>query len=123
MGEERAHHDREDPLRFRMLRKNLRLTGRKCFASTNGSFDCRASITVVATLSFASVRFGVAEKSCIDLLRVHEDGSADWVGRVETIEEAQPKLDKLSAAFDSHFLAVERSSARVVAHVMGRAAR
>jgi hypothetical protein len=65
----------------------------------------------------------VATDNCIDLLKVLENGSADWVGRVETIEEAQPRLNQLSASSDNHFIAVERSSAKVVAHVLGRAKR
>jgi hypothetical protein len=77
----------------------------------------------MADFSSVAVRWSVAEESWIDLLRVRENGSADWVGRVGTIEEAQPRLDQLSASSDSHFLAVERASARVVAHVLAKVAR
>jgi hypothetical protein len=62
----------------------------------------------------------VAQDNYIDLLRVRENGSAVWMGRVDTLEEARSSLNQLSASYDDHFLAVERSSAAVVAHVMGR---
>jgi hypothetical protein len=65
----------------------------------------------------------VAADACIDLLRIHGDGSADWMGRVGTVAEAQPRLDQLSALYDSHFLAIERSSGTVVAHVLGKPPR
>ena len=65
----------------------------------------------------------MAKDGWIDLLKVRENGSADWIGRVGSIEEAQPRLDQLSASSDNHFLAVERSSATVVAPVLGKLPR
>jgi hypothetical protein len=65
----------------------------------------------------------VAAEKHIDLLKIRENGSADWVGRVGTVAEAQPKLDQLSAFCDNHFLAIERASGTIVAHVMGKLPR
>lgn len=60
-------------------------------------------------------------RSCIDLIHVQEDGSPLWVGRVGRREEAQAKLNELSLASDDAFLAVDKSTRMVVAHVVGKA--
>jgi hypothetical protein len=59
---------------------------------------------------------------CIDLLKIREDGCADWLGSVNHVEKAQPKLNQLSASSDDHFLAVDRATRTVVAHVVGKIA-
>lgn len=59
-------------------------------------------------------------QQCIDLIKVFENGTADWVGRVATVEEAQPRLNQLSASSEDHFLAIDRSTRAVVAHVVGK---
>ena len=60
-------------------------------------------------------------RQCIDLIKVLENGTANWVGRVATVEEAQPRLNQLSASSENHFLAIDRSTRAVVAHVVGKA--
>jgi hypothetical protein len=56
----------------------------------------------------------------IDLLKIREDGLADWLGCVNHVEKAQPKLNQLSLSSDDHFLAIDRATRTVVAHVVGK---
>jgi hypothetical protein len=60
-------------------------------------------------------------RACIDLIKVLEDGSPFWVGRVAKIEEAHAKLKELGSASDDAFLAIDKSTRSVVAHVVGKA--
>jgi hypothetical protein len=62
------------------------------------------------------------DESRIDLLEIREKGGADWLGRVTNLKDVEPKLNRLSRSSDNQFIAVDRATGAVVAHVVGRKA-